>query len=135
MLRDLYPERQPGVWAYATCAHEEAVAHMRPLAIFREAEAITVVAREEDVRGAGLEPLFCCAWIALTVHSDLQAVGMTAAIATALTERGIACNVIAAAYHDHLFVPIERADDAIDALRALQRDASADVPVSPNIAT
>lgn len=124
MLRSLRPELQSGVWAYATCADEVQVARSKPLALFREAEAITVVAREEDARAAGLEPLFRCAWIALTVHSDLEAVGMTAAVAAALAERGIACNIVAAAYHDHLFVPVERAADAMAALQALQRNAA-----------
>lgn len=124
MLRSLRPELRPGVWAYATCADEAQVARSKPLALFREAEAITVVAREEDARAAGLEPLFRCAWIALTVHSDLEAIGMTAAVAAALAERGIACNIVAAAYHDHLFVPVERAADAMAALQALQRNAA-----------
>ncbi len=54
------------------------------------------------------------------MHSDLQAVGLTAAVATALAEAGISCNVVAAAYHDHLFVPVESASQAIAALRTLQ---------------
>ncbi len=125
LLCGLRPERRPGVWAYATCADENALVRLKPVAIFRETEATTAIAREEDVRAAGLEPLFRCAWIELTVHSDLEAIGLTAAVASALTARGISCNVVAAAYHDHLFVPIERADDAMDALHALQRDAAA----------
>lgn len=125
LLSSLRPQRQPGAWAYTTCAHEDVFARLRPVAIFREAEATTAIALEDDVCAAGLDPLFRCAWITLSVHSDLEAVGMTAAVASALAARGIACNIVAAAYHDHLFVPIERADDAMDALHALQRDASA----------
>ena len=59
------------------------------------------------------------AWITLDVHSALDAVGLTAAVAGALAERGIACNVVAGFHHDHLFVPVDRAGDAIDALDAL----------------
>ena len=61
--------------------------------------------------------------VAGTVHSDLNAVGLTAAFASALGGAGISCNVVAGAYHDHLFVPVERADDAMRALRSLQRGA------------
>ena len=125
LLRMLRPERQPGVWAFATCPHDFDPAPMRPLATFREREGLTVIAREEDVRAVGLEPLFLCAWIALSVHSDFEAVGLTAAIAAALTTRGISCNVVAAAYHDHIFVPVERADEAMETLIALQRDSAA----------
>jgi hypothetical protein len=53
------------------------------------------------------------------VHSSLQAVGLTAAVATALAERGIACNVVAGFHHDHLFVPHERGAEAMDALAEL----------------
>lgn len=64
--------------------------------------------------------LFRAAWITLTVHSDLQAVGLTAAVATSLADAGISCNVVAAAHHDHLFVPVESAGLAIAVLQALQ---------------
>ncbi len=78
---------------------------------------------EDAARAAGIEPLFRAAWIALTVHLDLHAVGLTAAFTRALGDAGISCNVIAAAYHDHIFVPVDDAERAMDALRALQRDA------------
>lgn len=129
LLRTLHPERQPGIWVYATCPHGHDTAPLRPLATFREAEAITVILREEDAQAAGLQPWFRCVWIALSVQSDLEAVGLTAALAAALTARGISCNVVAAAYHDHLFVPVDRADDAVDALIALQHSAEAEARV------
>ncbi len=53
------------------------------------------------------------------MHSALEAVGLTAAVAAALTERGIPANVIAAKQHDHVLVPVERADDAITAIEGL----------------
>jgi len=55
------------------------------------------------------------------VPSDLAAVGLTAAFAQALAAVGISCNVLAGAHHDHLFVPVDRATDALAALRALQQ--------------
>ena len=55
------------------------------------------------------------------MHSSLQAVGLTAAVADALADAGIACNAVAAYYHDHLFVPLDRADEASDILRRLSR--------------
>jgi hypothetical protein len=65
--------------------------------------------------------LFRAAWITLMVHSDLEAVGLTAAFAHALGQAGISCNVVAGAYHDHIFVPFEQALPAMDALIELQR--------------
>ena len=61
--------------------------------------------------------------ITLSVHSDLEAVGLTAAVSTALATSGIACNVIAGLHHDHLFVPWEKRDEALRLLERLSRDA------------
>jgi hypothetical protein len=49
----------------------------------------------------------------LTVHSSLEAVGFLAAITARLAETGISVNVVSAFYHDHLFVPHDRADEAL----------------------
>jgi hypothetical protein len=59
------------------------------------------------------------AWITLTVHSSLEAVGLTAAFSRALTEAGISCNVVAAYYHDHIFVPTRDAGQAMQVLKNL----------------
>ena len=72
-----------------------------------------------EAEAAGFAETFRCAWITLTVNSALDAVGLTAAVATALTNDGIACNVVAGFHHDHLFVPTESAQAAMAALEAL----------------
>ena len=59
--------------------------------------------------------------ITLTVHSALDGVGLTAAVAGALAERGIACNVVAGFHHDHLFVPWARAKEALRTLAVLSK--------------
>ena len=130
MLRDLAtliasmePELQPGVYVFASLPHDAAVSGAGIVATFREREGLTVVMEEEAAKAAGIVPLFRAAWIALTVHSDLNAVGLTAAFARALGEANISCNVIAAAYHDHIFVPVDDAARAMDALQDLQRSA------------
>jgi hypothetical protein len=72
----------------------------------------------EAVAG-GFAETFRCAWITLTVNSALGAVGLTAAVATALTNDGIACNVVAGFHHDHLFVPTASTRATLAALEAL----------------
>jgi hypothetical protein len=91
-----------------------------PFATIAEAEGLTVVAPLDQMRAAGMasEPW---ARISLTVHSDLAAVGLTAAFAGALGQVGISCNVIAGYHHDHLFVQWDRREEAMAALRALSR--------------
>ena len=119
LLAQLRPARQPGVFVFASVAGDVVPLGLTPLATFRETEGLSLVVREPDAIAAGLTPLFRAAWITLAVHSDLQAVGLTAAVARVLTEAGISCNVVAAAYHDHLFVPVDRADEAMRVLQTL----------------
>jgi len=57
--------------------------------------------------------------ITLTVHSSLEAVGLTAAFATELTRHGISANVVAGYYHDHIFVGAGDAERAVAALQGL----------------
>jgi hypothetical protein len=86
-------------------------------AIIREDEGVTAIVPSEGGDFAR---------ITLQVHSALEGVGLTAAVATALAESGIACNIVAGFHHDHLFVPWERRDEALVILGGLQRGAKGD---------
>jgi uncharacterized protein len=97
------------------------IAAFEPVATFREAEGISVIVEEQRARDGALPVSFRAAWITLDVHSDLNAVGLTAAVAGALADAGISCNVVAAALHDHLFVPIDLCSRAMRILQELQR--------------
>ncbi|KVC56454.1 ACT domain-containing protein [Burkholderia stagnalis] len=124
LLRTMQPELHPGAYAFVSLPHDAHVSLSETIATFHEAEGLTVVVSEETAARHGWPVLFRAAWITLTVHSDLQAVGLTAAFARALGAAGISCNVMAAAYHDHIFVPFDEGARARDALVALQRDAA-----------
>lgn len=119
LLRTLAPERQPGDYVYASLPTLRA--DLDPALAFREQEGWTLVLRREVAEASAIDYTFPCAWLTLRVHSSLQAVGLTAAVADALADAGIACNAVAAYYHDHLFVPLDRADEAIELLRRLSR--------------
>jgi len=121
LLASMQPELQPGVFVFASLPHDAALSGAGIVATVREREGLTVVMEEGAAKAAGVTPLFRAAWITLTVHSDLNAVGLTAAFARALGDAGISCNVIAAAYHDHIFVPVDDAARAMNALLNLQR--------------
>ncbi|WMW80565.1 ACT domain-containing protein [Undibacterium cyanobacteriorum] len=124
LLRTMNATREPGVYAYVSVPHETDVSALPYLALFREREGISLIVAEEVAQQAGLAMIFRCAWISLTVHSDLEACGLTTAFSTALSAQGISCNVVAAAFHDHIFVPLHRADDAIACLDALSASRS-----------
>jgi uncharacterized protein len=120
LLRNLEPVLQPGVYVFASVALGSDVTALEPLATFREAEGLSLIVEEGRARAAGLHALFRAVWITLEVPSDLHAVGLTAAVSAALSRTGISCNVVAAAAHDHLFVPLDDALRAMEALRGLQ---------------
>ena len=90
---------------------------------FREDEGVTAIVPEGVARELGEEGP-AMARITLMVHSDLEGVGLTAAVSGALAEAEIACNMVAAFHHDHAFVPAERGEDALLLLRGLASSAT-----------
>ncbi|MBT8388271.1 MAG: ACT domain-containing protein [Altererythrobacter sp.] len=86
---------------------------------FREDEGVTAIVPEATARELG-DDSAAFARITLQVHSALEGVGLTAAVSGALADAGIACNMVAAFHHDHVFVPAERAEEALLALKKLQ---------------
>ncbi len=119
LLAGMEPVLQAGEFVFATltpAAFEQL--DLRPLGWFREAEGITVIVEKEAARSAGLEGRFVARLITLNVHSSLEAVGFLARVSAALAAAGISVNVISAFYHDHLFVPAEKAGQALQVLEA-----------------
>ena len=88
-----------------------------PIATFRESEGLTLVLEKKEALRAGLSFEGSFKQITLSVHSSLEAVGLTAAVASKLTKKGISANVIAAYYHDHIFVQASKAEKALLALK------------------
>ncbi len=90
----------------------------RAIAMFEEEEGTTLIVASDSLPA---EPGAIAvsgefSRLTLKVHSSLNAVGLTAAVAGALTEHGISANVVAAYFHDHIFVPKERAAQAYEVL-------------------
>jgi uncharacterized protein len=125
LLSSLQPELNEGTFVFATLEAGQKVEPSDLVALVREPEGVSVVVEEQAAKRIGLHGVFRCAWITLTVNSDLQAVGLTAAFSAALGSAGISCNVVAGANHDHIFVPIELASEAMSVLRRLQESGPA----------
>jgi uncharacterized protein len=121
LLKTLEPRRQPGVFVFTSVPHGAPIDPALVVASIHEPEGLSLILPEAAARAAALPILARCAWITLTVTSDLHAVGLTAAVATALRDVGLSCNVVAGAYHDHLFVPVDDALRALEALGALSQ--------------
>jgi len=94
-----------------------------PFATVAEAEGMTVVAAAAELARHGVDHVPGWARISLTVHSDLAAVGLTAAVATALAAEGISANVVAGCFHDHFLVQWDRRFAAIAVLTRLSASA------------
>ncbi len=103
-------------WQFVESSNEKV--GQAPFAIINEAEGTTDVVPYDEAEEV---PVF--ARITLEVHSSLEGVGLTAQVAGVLADAGIACNVIAGFYHDHLFVPWDSRDDALGLLEQLSKDA------------
>ncbi|MEL6540104.1 MAG: ACT domain-containing protein [Pseudomonadota bacterium] len=120
MLAGMEPTLREGRYRFVPHGPDEDFIDLlhRTFAMVREDEGMTLVIRaRRDDPG----PLF--AGITLQVHSALEGVGLTAAVATALAAKGLPCNVVAGYHHDHLFVPWERREEALEILRAVSADA------------
>ena len=121
LLASLRPLLNSEEFVFCTVPHD-AVANyqgLRPFATVAEQEGVTLVVRRDDADAHQLTYASVFRQITLQVHSDLDAVGLTAAVSTELTKAGISSNMIAGYFHDHIFVAPARANDAISCLNAL----------------
>lgn len=121
LISSMRPQLNEGDYVFCTLERPEAAQGLDILGSFREAEGLTVIVERSAAQQAGLAFDYVAAWITLNVHSALEAVGLTAAFARALGDAGISCNVIAAYYHDHIFVSRKDADRAMEVLWNLSR--------------
>jgi hypothetical protein len=123
LLAGMRPTLNPGRYVFVTTSASSTIDPSLIVACIREPEGLSVVLAEQDAVRLGFDCSFVAAWITLTVVSDLNAVGLTAAFARALGEANISCNVVAGANHDHIFVPYALAQQAMDVLFNLQSAA------------
>ncbi len=131
LLSSMAPALQAGEYVFAKAETAPGLTLQDVVACVHEPEGLSVVLPVALAGRCGALGNDRFAWITLTVHSDLQAVGLTAAFASALGREGISCNVVAGLHHDHIFVPVAQADAAMAALRALQAGEAARATVTP----
>lgn len=118
LLKSMKPEHNSGDYVFCKVENLENVNLKEVEMFFREKEAITLILKKETAEILNLQYSVIMAWITLTVHSSLEAVGLTAAFSKALSENGISCNVVAAFYHDHIFVNQKDIEKAMEILNA-----------------
>ncbi|HAV77745.1 MAG TPA: acetyltransferase [Anaerolineae bacterium] len=116
LLQSMSPKLNKGEFVFCKVESSQAAKSLDPICIFKEDEGISVIIPRQQADRVALPYSVVCAWITLTVHSSLEAVGLTASVSKALTESNISCNVVAAYFHDHIFVPIADANEAMNVL-------------------
>jgi hypothetical protein len=119
LLQHMTPQLQPGTFVFCSFPGNDLPAGLTPIATFREAEGLSAIVPLNEARHAGVLCQFESALITLTIHSSLDAVGFLAAVSAVLAQAGIPCNAVSAFHHDHLFVPRDSAQRALELLMAM----------------
>ena len=116
LLKTMKPRLNIGEFVFCSIKDLASLDLNDTVLIFKEEEAVTIIIKKEIAERLKLDYSFISSWITLTVHSSLEAVGLTAAFSKALSDNGISCNVVAAFYHDHIFVDKNDAEKAMAVL-------------------
>ena len=111
------------VFAYLDTPSTELLTNLTPLGTFLEPEGLTVIVLKSKADALGVNYHGIFKNITLNIHSSLEAVGLTAAVSSVLANQGISANVVAAFYHDHIFVPSSKANQALTCLLSLASDS------------
>jgi uncharacterized protein len=128
VLAAIDPQLQPGTYVFCALGSEPPPPGLDALLRFAEPEGTTVVATEREAAEHGLVGAFSCEWVVLGGQTELEGVGLLAAVTGCLAEAGIASNVVSAVHHDHLFVPEGSGRLAVEVLRERQRRAVSGPP-------
>ena len=121
LLKKAHPKHIAGDYVFCTLQDLTPLTPDDIILLFKEEEGKTIIIRKELADRLELEYSFVAAWITLSIHSSLEAVGLTAAFSTALAKEGVSCNVVAAFYHDHIFVEKKQVEKAMAILSRLSQ--------------
>ena len=119
LIAAMAAELVDGVYVFATLPDRAVPEELSPRMVFQEAEGTTAILLRVDAESHGIAYEFPCRMITLNIHSSLQAVGFMARITTALARLGMGVNPVSGYFHDHLFVPEGREQEAMAQLRAM----------------
>ena len=119
ILQTLNPVLNEGTYVFCTTKDMGEIAPEDAVMTFCEREGTTIILEQQLADELNFKYSFVARWITLSVHSSLEAVGLTAAFSQALARENISCNAVAGYYHDHIFVDEKDAGKAMEVLRKL----------------
>jgi len=122
LLQSMKPKLDEEEYVFVSVTTEQlATLNLAPICQFREVEGITLIITKQQAEEAKLDYEFVSRMITLLVHSSLEAVGFLATITKKLAENDISVNAVSAYYHDHLFVPANKAEQAMHVLMEMSK--------------
>jgi uncharacterized protein len=119
ILKSIKPVLHDGEYVFCNLPPAQPIDLGKIISLFRETEGTTVIIAKNLADTLNLPYSFVASWITLSVHSSLESVGLTAAFSKVLAQSGISCNVVAAYFHDHIFVNAKDAKKAMTLLESL----------------
>ena len=125
LLTEMSPELREGEYVFSSISREDLDdLRVEPIGWFREVEGISLILDRAAAQRLGLKQSSAYRMISLNVNSSLEAVGFLAAVTEKLAAAGVSVNAVSAFHHDHLFIPVEKADLAMSLLNDLAADAA-----------
>ena len=121
LIKGIAPKLNEGEYVFVSVPDLSGIERSHTICVFRETEGVSLVMERKRADELKLKYEFAASWITLGVHSSLEAVGLTAMVSDVLARNRISCNVIAAYYHDHLFVAKADASKAMKVLSELSK--------------
>lgn len=119
LIKSMSAKLHDGVFVFVTIPPDQTMPEVAPRMVFQEIEGTTLILLRTEAEAHSLPFEFPCRMITLNIHSSLEAVGFMARIATELAKHNMGVNPVSGFFHDHIFVPEGREQDAIDALERL----------------